>query len=350
MGKCFITRLNGVVDNSQLLKIGEFRIGISGGISSSDKLQHRISIRAIDKPIEMSIIGDGYFTDSTLSENKGKVVTIPANTVQTQEVYINTSSGCKVSISDKYHVKLLGSNINDFLSLELEDFKFFNNITVIELYRNNGIIGDIKNLSSLKKLQTLVLKDIPNISGNLSNFAALSSLETIRISSNKIQGDIASLKDLTSLGWLDITSINVFGNINALVNLKSLKTINLLSPNIMGDLSSFKSMNDVTNIIIGGEISGDLAVLPSKLKYINLGSSSLNMSWSSRSASATIISIDGVSVKLDNVDKMLQDQANCVATDDNHKIIKVIGTRTSASDAAVQTLQSKGYTVSITPA
>ena len=279
-----------------------------------------------------------------------KVVTIPANTVQLQELYINSSVGCKVSISDKYHVKSLGSNINDLLSLELEDFKFFNNITNIELYRNNGIIGDIKNLSSLKNLQTLVLKDINNISGNLSNFAALPSLKTLRISSNKIKGDIASLKDLTSLDWLDITSINVFGNINALVNLKSLKTINLLSPNIMGDLSSFRSMVDVTNIIISGEISGDLAMLPSKLKYINLSSNSLMMSWSSRPASATIISIDGTSVKLDNVDKMLQDQANCIATDDNHKIIKVIGTRTSASDAAVQTLQSTGYTVSITPA
>ena len=30
------------------------------------------------------------------------------------------------------------------------------------------------------------------------------------------------------------------------------------------------------------------------------------------------------------------------------KTIGLIGTRTSASDAAVQTLQSKGYTVSIT--
>ena len=32
------------------------------------------------------------------------------------------------------------------------------------------------------------------------------------------------------------------------------------------------------------------------------------------------------------------------------KRIELIGTRTSASDAAVQTLQSKGYTVSIIPA
>ena len=55
---------------------------------------------------------------------------------------------------------------------------------------------------------------------------------------------------------------------------------------------------------------------------------------------------------MDNIDKMLQDQAKCQtsSTASVRKIIEVIGTRTSTSDAAVQTLQSKGYTVSITPA
>ena len=52
---------------------------------------------------------------------------------------------------------------------------------------------------------------------------------------------------------------------------------------------------------------------------------------------------------------MLQDQAACVTGIDSSsdiylKTISATGTRTSASDAAVQTLQSKGYTVSITPA
>lgn len=51
---------------------------------------------------------------------------------------------------------------------------------------------------------------------------------------------------------------------------------------------------------------------------------------------------------------MLQDLANCKAAIQSdiayYKAITATGTRTTASDAAVQTLQSKGYTVSITPA
>ena len=43
-------------------------------------------------------------------------------------------------------------------------------------------------------------------------------------------------------------------------------------------------------------------------------------------------------------------EAKFAGEDSWYKTISLIGNRTSASDAAVQTLQSKGYTVSITPA
>ena len=56
-------------------------------------------------------------------------------------------------------------------------------------------------------------------------------------------------------------------------------------------------------------------------------------------------------VLTNNIDKMLQDQAQCQADATSlNKSIVAKGTRTSASDDAVQTLQSKGYTVTILPA
>lgn len=49
---------------------------------------------------------------------------------------------------------------------------------------------------------------------------------------------------------------------------------------------------------------------------------------------------------------MLIDEANCIAQPGSgiYRMITATGTRTSASDDAVQTLQSKGYTISIIPA
>ena len=98
---------------------------------------------------------------------------------------------------------------------------------------------------------------------------------------------------------------------------------------------------------------GDVATLPASFIYLFLGSNA-SISWTSRPSTSKIIGIFA-SPKLSNIDKMLQDQAQCVtgitsSTPEFMKSITATGTRTSASDAAVQTLQSKGYTVSITPA
>ena len=95
------------------------------------------------------------------------------------------------------------------------------------------------------------------------------------------------------------------------------------------------------------KLTGDLAILPDVCNevatYFDKGSV---FTWSTRPSSAYIIALGGAPLP-SNVDKMLQDQAQCKVGTPTKKVISVIGTRTSASDAAVATLQQKGYTVSI---
>ena len=83
-------------------------------------------------------------------------------------------------------------------------------------------------------------------------------------------------------------------------------------------------------------------------------SSPSSFTWSERPVSAVILALEDCNLG-NYVDKMLQDQANCKASTASnpsswYKLINVKGTRTSASDVAVTTLQQKGYTVSVTPA
>ena len=90
-------------------------------------------------------------------------------------------------------------------------------------------------------------------------------------------------------------------------------------------------------------MTGDISVLPDKLSRV----SGKSFTWTSRKTTANILNIINAPA-IDNIDKMLQDQANCVdAKVSFQKIISATGTRTSASDSAVQTLQGKGYTISI---
>ena len=99
--------------------------------------------------------------------------------------------------------------------------------------------------------------------------------------------------------------------------------------------------------------TGDLSKFPAICSFVDFSDNKNTvLSWTNRPSTATVIAMQG-NARITDVDKMLQDQAKCVAyTGDKEwmKIISCVGTRTSASDAAVQTLQSKGYTVSITPA
>ena len=144
------------------------------------------------------------------------------------------------------------------------------------------------------------------------------------------------------------------GNISSLAVLTALKTFNV--PNVTGDISTLSTCVELKELqFYKSRVSGDLAVLPNKVIYFYLGESKdSSFSWSSRNSSANIIAIWG-SPKISNIDKMLQDQAACVkgfdaSSDIYHKTISATGTRTSASDAAVQALQNKGYTISIIPA
>ena len=103
------------------------------------------------------------------------------------------------------------------------------------------------------------------------------------------------------------------------------------------------------------KLTGNLAILPSVCRFVSFFRDKGSVfTWGTRSSSAKIIAIEG-NATLNNIDKMLQEQAQCqvgFSSSDNvwYKTISVTGNRTSASDTAVQTLQSKGYTVSITPA
>ena len=153
-----------------------------------------------------------------------------------------------------------------------------------------------------------------------------------------VSGDIASLKGLTALNSFSAT----YGD------------------KITFKAADFSEMPNLSSINVGtkgtpytGEF-GDVATLSPKFIYLFLGGKYATIEWTARPSSSKIISIFG-SPKLSNIDKMLQDQAQCVtgitsSSPEYMKSISATGTRTSASDAAVQTLQSKGYTVSITPA
>ena len=291
MGKCLVTKLNGTVNNSSILRLGEMRFKVSKVDAPTEGTQ--LLGLFVNAPSKVEIIGDGYFTDKTLQENKGKSLSIDSTT---NGIFVSSTSDVEVALLGKYA------------------------ITRINSYYNGQPNDTIYN---------------KNKSFNIDDLKYSTALTTLSLSNAQISGDIANLKNLTALTTLSLynTQTPLTGNIDELSVLSKCTEM------------SFKY----------SKLTGNLAILPSVCRFVSFFRDKGSVfTWGTRSSSAKIIAIEG-NATLNNIDKMLQEQAQCqvgFSSSDNvwYKTISVTGNRTSASDTAVQTLQSKGYTVSITPA
>lgn len=374
MGKCFVTRLSGSTSNNELLRLGEMRIKLKKITSPSENTQ-TFSITA-KKDTNLEIIGDGYFTGSNLSENKGKTMTIPADSTQS---IIVSNNNLEIAILDKYSIASIGVNRNTAeqnMSVCIDDFKYSSLLTYVGFINTevSGSIDSLKNckgltfvdlskssvygdIASLKDINSLTNVSLAGtqISGDISNLKNLTSLNTLSLYNTKVSGDISNLKNLTSLKTLLLEGTNVYGDIGSLAGCTSLnmiKAYNSATP-LTGDINAFQNISNLKEVSLKySRLSGDLATLPASCKFVSFqNDSGSSFTWGTRASSSKIVAIEG-NANLTNIDKMLQDQAQCqvgFASSDgvHYKTISVAGNRTSASDNAVATLQQKGYTVSI---
>ena len=291
MEKCLITKLNGIINNDSILRVGELRLSFTPTGSSKE-----LSIGLESQ--KLSIIGNGYFTNAS-GLNLGK--TIDSSVGGTTTFYVSDGE-FELSIPNKY--KLYGLKVKNCSISDLAELKYSSLFEYFETV-NFKVSGDIASLSELK---------------NLTNLGLLGT---------QVSGDIASLAGMTKLNY-----------------------VSLANTQVSGDVASLSGLKNLTILFAGKNNYGDVAVLSPILQFINMNKKSAT--WSTRPSSSTIIAMEDVDFG-NEVDKMLQNQAQCVKPEIQNeqawkRTIKVIGTRTTVSDDAVAALQGKGYTIIVNPA
>ena len=331
MGKCLITKLNGSVQNDSLLRIGEFCIKVSKVESPTADSQRFVVNNS--KDAQLRIIGDGYFTNETLSENKGKALNITANTETT--VYFSNGD-YEVVVSEKYSLTQVGTYIGNSwkeykgkLSFDIDLLKYSPNISFLALSATQ-VTGDIAVFGKLTGLTHLTI-DKTQVTGDIAVFGKLTGLKYLTFNTTKLTGDIAVFGKLT--GLIQIPIINRTG--------------------VTGDIAVFKNCKFQALQLLGTSVYGDLSVLPNNILWVQADINTTGtFTWTGIKNRTNILAVENC--KCNKIDAFLNDMATLEAKFAGeqiwYKTISLIGTRTSASDAAVQTLQSKGYTVSITPA
>ena len=312
---------------------------------------------SVNKPVVLEIVGDGYFTDKTLTVNKGKTITLNADV---NGVWVSNDN-VEIAILDKYSITALSSfypqtsaAYGSMLYLNLSDLKYSTALASLNL-TGAQVTGDIANLKGLTALASLNLTgtQVTGDIANLKGLTALTSLNFINIA--QVTGDIANLKGLTALTSLNLRNTQVTGDIAAISPLSKLKDAQL--NHVTGDISAINNTK-LTSIIISksGGLSGDIAKLKSDFIYLGIdGDTTSKFTWSSRDTNNYIFGNSGRPVLLSNLDDMLINMSQCRSGITStspiyYKSIQYQGNRTSASDDAVATLQQKGYTISIAKA
>lgn len=265
---CLVTKLKGSVNDADLLKLGELRLDFRND-SGWAQVQKGFSIKT-KKECTITIIGTGYFTDSSYSNNYGKSIIINANTYT--DVYVNGNTDGFISISDKYELLEINLNKGDNKTNKvnfyggLSALEYCNKLERLYLSYLNYVEGDIKYLSgkpliSVEINSPLIYGDIGCFKGNTSLFDCIFTNYNANI-----YGNIEDLSECSTLNRLQVHNGNIIGNIAFLPD--SLKSLDLNMCGVSGDISSLNNYVLTKLILINTQVTGSINGL--KCPLVNL--------------------------------------------------------------------------------
>lgn len=307
MRKCLITKLSGVVQNEDLLKMGELEIILKGNSSSGKRMPsfsftEATVIKAINGLISAELVNNG---------NKA------------QELNISSLSGnmscfadgeVRLRVENKYNLVKLYEQDNDFfadLEIDLADLKYCKSLTTLNIGLKNTVKG---SLEDIKDLPITAIYLNPETPSDLANVKGWTLTNVVLL--NNVYGDISNVHT----SFASIIKVTVFGTEG-----KSLHG----DLGKLGDKIQIFSSNGDTNMSENFTWSSS-TVRPSSYSFIPI--------WNVRFATGT------------DVDNYLINAASCNFDSGHDKNIIIFctnGTRSSASDAALATIKSNGYTVSL---
>lgn len=185
--------------------------------------------------------------------------------------------------------------------------------------------------------------------GDLSEIADL-KLTSLSLSYSKATGDITSLPNRYLLTYLDISNNKTISvNTQGLSICTGLTSLFMNDSMATGDMANLSTLTNLEKLQVKNtSVSGDLSSLAGLSKLYYFINWNLQNTWSSqdlRPSSSKIISGEFRFATATDTDNFLINMAKCQASDVK-QIYFQQSHRTSASDAAVSTLQGKGYTLS----
>lgn len=228
MNKCLFTKLNGVVENNNLLKIGEFRIKLHT-VGEENESTQVLDMRCNSPVTVKSLNGELLFSNSaeySSSEFLSEVTFGGSDNIT--RVYLKNTDAT-IQVFNKYGITFIsnggpneGSGFHG-LEVNIDDFKYSRGITELRFPKSNKKVSG--NLGTLKKMTELIGLDF---------------------SDSSISGDISELQDCKKIEWLKLDGCqNIYGDFSVLGNfpLKGEWNTSILGTKIKGSVEDFVKVN-----------------------------------------------------------------------------------------------------------
>lgn len=312
MGKCLITKLNGSVGNTNLPVLSKIRVMFTG----------------TDNKNGASITGHLTLKGSTATW-KG-----------------DGTCNIDTPIGDLSYNVDPDKNAKGILLIDSK--KDISYISSTYCYGTNVYFADINKYCA--GLTKLFLSNTEQ-EGDLSEIADLSSLNNLDLASSKVTGSFANATYLKNLQTLNVSKNNkIVCSLSDLSSCYALETLNIGHSSVTGDLSALSACVKLKSLATEGSgITGSISSLANIKSFINYNSYSKPNTWSSpslRPSSYPKIMGNIKFASASDTDNFLKNMASC--TDEGITVKAWFfqnSHRTSASDAAVSTLQNAGYTL-----
>lgn len=313
--RCLVTKLEGVVNDLSLKRMGEIRIEINAKGGESFRINRG-----------SSALGDLYVATldgvARISETNG-------GTLVSEIAVQNVQGGVYKDVflsAGEYTLKLIhkgnlgGISATDasFMSLNGAEWTNLPNINTISL--NIGLGGlDVTNFAAMPKLSSLQLAG-QNCVGDIRGIAALQKCDILVLNKVAIHGDISALADFTirnearfilcngltgdalytlakntSLKTLSIEGSSSFsGNIESIKDMTNLQTLQINGTNVIGDLVNLGKLLQLSNFAPSNFLTGTVESLVAAFRTNGKREGTFTLKYAGGMTGATF---EGISIK-----------------------------------------------------
>lgn len=162
MEKCLVTKLKTVVDNTDLLKLGECKLECHARKASTNAYELSISFQGVNEPVTLKIEGAGTFLSAstryaTISEDgKSAVITPQGENMGDKRIFHSYDLEGTIIADNKYDVYRFLARYG--IVCNLDDLKYMIKLRYIGANFPNKLLGDLSSLKRCTCLEDMQLR------------------------------------------------------------------------------------------------------------------------------------------------------------------------------------------------